>query len=464
MKKIKVLTIVLMMIIAIAIFIPSSKAASLTIAFSKSNVTVGETVNVTVNGSGITGKVSLSVSGNATLSENSVWVDNSSATIKAQINGEGSIKITATPIDVSDSTTAETLNIQPTAGTINATAVSSSSSTSSSEKNNNTQTTTSKKSNNANLSDLGIKPNDFKGFKPGTLNYNVIVPEDVEKIEIYAKLQDSKAQITGTGNKTLKEGENAFSIVVTAEDGTKKTYTINVTRESKNDEEKEEKDEKKEENENKEDENTQEIVEENNAQEKGEGLSELKIEGLDLNPSFKTDVYEYEVKYIGENTKLNIITKATNEDYVVDITGNEDLKEGENVITILVSDKDSKNVATYQITVNKSLVDEEAIVKEHIKKQEENRKKIIMAIAAAVIIAIIIVIIVRSKRNRDFEEYEALPFSTVDGNDEDTKVENLSHDNLKNEYLENYEENQKEIDFYQEDRPRKPRHKGKRFK
>ena len=70
---------------------------------------------------------------------------------------------------------------------------------------------------------------------------------------------------------------------------------------------------------------------------------------------------------------------------VVDVTGNEELKEGENIITILVSDKDGNNVATYQVTVNKSLVDEEAIAREEAKKQEEFRKKVIIGAVAAVI-------------------------------------------------------------------------------
>ena len=47
-----------------------------------------------------------------------------------------------------------------------------------------------KKSTNANLSDLGITPNDFKGFSPTTLNYAVTVPNNVDKVSVYAKVQD----------------------------------------------------------------------------------------------------------------------------------------------------------------------------------------------------------------------------------------------------------------------------------
>ena len=61
--------------------------------------------------------------------------------------------------------------------------------------NNNTTTT---KSNNANLADLGIKPHDFKGFRYGTTSYEVVVPEETESIEVYAKTQDIKETLTGS--------------------------------------------------------------------------------------------------------------------------------------------------------------------------------------------------------------------------------------------------------------------------
>lgn len=89
---------------------------------------------------------------------------------------------------------------------------------------------TRRESSNANLSDFGIIPHDFTGFKYGTTTYDVTVPEDTESIEVYAKTQDSKATVSGTGIKTLEMGKNTFSVVVTAEDGTTKTYTLNIIR------------------------------------------------------------------------------------------------------------------------------------------------------------------------------------------------------------------------------------------
>ena len=149
--------------------------------------------------------------------------------------------------------------------------------------------------------------------------------------------------------KTLEYGENALSVVVTAEDGTTKTYTINVTSEG------------------------EEATE--GETEVANGLSSITIGDLELSPSFQTDVYEYTVKYIGEDTSLDIEAVATDPSYAVEIVGNEELKEGENTITILVSDSEGNNVATYQLTVNKSLVDEEALAREEARKTTTGAKK-----------------------------------------------------------------------------------------
>lgn len=86
-----------------------------------------------------------------------------------------------------------------------------------------------KKSNNADLKEITISSGEFK-FSKDILNYNVVVDKTIDSITIDAKTEDTKAKITGTGKHDLVIGDNKIELEVTAEDGTKKTYTINVTK------------------------------------------------------------------------------------------------------------------------------------------------------------------------------------------------------------------------------------------
>lgn len=334
----------------------------------------------------------------------------------------------------------------------------------------NTTSGSSTKSSDASLSDLGIKPNDFKGFKSGTTSYKTTVPEDVAEVEVYAKTTSSKATVTGTGKKKLENGTNKVEVIVTAENGTKKTYTIEITREGKNEETA----------------TTAQAEETTVANENiGDGLSSLKIEDLKIEPDFKTNVYEYRVKYIGEKEKLDIEAKTTNSNYKVEITGNNELKEGENIITILVSDANSNNIATYQVIVNKSLVDEETLAKEQEQKQKEEQKKKMMVaggIGASLLVFIIVIIaIVKHRQNKAWAEEYSVPYSGINDDEdeflqENEEIQNTANNNSENDFneepltkekaretfLNNYNNSYDEIDDYGE-RPRR-RHKGKRFK
>ncbi len=478
----KIIVYMIMCFVIIMAMTPKVQAAGLVIAFSKSTANVGDTITIKVTGNEVKGNVKLTVSGNATLKEDTVSLDNGPASVDLDVNGTGSIRVVATSVDdMQDSATGTPYS---TGGTITVEGTSDSDSSN--------DTTTEQESSNANLSNLGIRPNDFSGFKPGTTTYNVTVPEDVESVEVYATAQDSAATVSGTGSQTLAYGENTLSVVVTAEDGTTKTYTINITREG--------------EEETGETEGETEII---------NGLSNITIGDLELSPAFKKDVYEYTVQYIGENTSLDIQAVPTDPDYTVEILGNEDLKEGENIITILVADGEGNNVATYQLTVNKSLVDEEALAKEEEERQQQEQRKMFMIAGGiiAIILIIVIIIVIKRRRNRAYaEEFSGVPFAGIndedeyendyDNYDDDNQSDNYNTESLNDDFSqkednddlqteENNQEMSTKLDFddskekeekekakrdflegynsdytdeYEEDRPRRGRRKGKRFK
>lgn len=87
-----------------------------------------------------------------------------------------------------------------------------------------------KKSKNASLSTIEISQGEIK-FDKDILTYDVIVEESLSEISITAKAEDDKAHVAGAGKHVLNYGANSIKIIVTAEDGSEKEYTINVFRE-----------------------------------------------------------------------------------------------------------------------------------------------------------------------------------------------------------------------------------------
>ena len=97
-------------------------------------------------------------------------------------------------------------------------------------------------SSNADLSSLTISEGELSPeFASGVTNYAVVVGGNIESLTVTPTVSDTLASgLTVNGNSvssgsasgpvSLATGENAVSIVVTAEDGTQKTYAITVTR------------------------------------------------------------------------------------------------------------------------------------------------------------------------------------------------------------------------------------------
>ncbi len=69
-------------------------------------------------------------------------------------------------------------------------------------------------------------------FDKYTQEYSLIVPANVGTIGINAAPILSSAKVSGNGNVALKSGNNAIQVVCTAENGSKRVYTINVVRQA----------------------------------------------------------------------------------------------------------------------------------------------------------------------------------------------------------------------------------------
>ena len=82
---------------------------------------------------------------------------------------------------------------------------------------------------NNNLSAIRVNNQTLSNFSANTITYN-LGATDESSINVTATAQDSKATISGTGNTNLSYGNNSVRIVVRAENGSTKTYTLNITR------------------------------------------------------------------------------------------------------------------------------------------------------------------------------------------------------------------------------------------
>lgn len=84
-------------------------------------------------------------------------------------------------------------------------------------------------SKNNNLSSLSVEGQTLSPeFNKDTLEYSVELENDIEKINIIAKAEDSKSSISGGGEVTVEEGNNKIEIKVTAQNGNEKVYVINA--------------------------------------------------------------------------------------------------------------------------------------------------------------------------------------------------------------------------------------------
>ena len=83
-------------------------------------------------------------------------------------------------------------------------------------------------SNNA-LSSLTVSAGTLTpAFDPSITEYTLSLPSQSDRLTITANPSDSRATVQGDGDISLQDGETSLSVVVTAEDGSAKAYTITV--------------------------------------------------------------------------------------------------------------------------------------------------------------------------------------------------------------------------------------------
>ncbi len=200
-------------------------------------VTIYYTINHTSPIFSIEGTLTCKGSGiNKSLSLNYDDMSNSlkkkSYSLSVNPTSTGTISCSASNVKVLDYNTGKWNNLSNKSISIKVNANSSGSSSNNSiQKNNDNKNLSSDN----NLKSLSVSNGVLSPeFKKDVTEYKVEVENEVEKIKINATANNKEATIKGTGEKQLKVGKNSYGVVVIAENGKTKTYTIIVTRKEEN--------------------------------------------------------------------------------------------------------------------------------------------------------------------------------------------------------------------------------------
>lgn len=185
----------------------------------------------------------------------------------------------------------------------------------------------------------GIVPTFDKNVKQYYLN----IQNTINNIDVLAVAENPKSSIEITGNTNLKDGLNVISIKVVSEDKTQENiYNINVTKTA-------------------------------NLDTANTNLETLAIENVLLNPPFDNTITHYDIEISNSTTQLNILAVSENENASTSISGNNDLKEGNNQIVISVTASNGFTKKYFIINAYKRNVQEE---EQFINEQEMQQEKL----------------------------------------------------------------------------------------
>ena len=143
-------------------------------------------------------------------------------------------------------------------------------------------------------------------FSNGTNTYEVTVPYDVKKLDLTVVPFDKNASVRIEGNdKFSSEEKNVVKIIVTAEDGSTKTITLNVTR---------------------------------TPYKANTDLLDLKVKDYKMSPKFKASTIKYKVTVPHKVRKVKVLVKAP-KGATYKITGYNNLQVGKNIVLVKVTDQ-----------------------------------------------------------------------------------------------------------------------------
>lgn len=242
---------------------------------------------------------------------------------------------------------------------------------------------TRKANNDASLKELKVNSEAIE-LAVNTYKYSYTVDNEVTNVTVEAVPNDSKATLEIKNVEELQEGSNIIEITITASDGTKQIYEVDVIRDK--------------------------LISSNAS------IKKLGVKNHDI--KFLKDKLDYEVELSKEEDKLDLEIELDNEKAKYIVSGNKDLKNG-SLVKIKVTAED-ESTKTYSI---------------RIIKEEESFNKILLIpiILIPLLIGVIILLINKSKKKKqsvntlgEIPNDDNNVFSSVE-NTEDTTNSNINN-------------------------------------
>ena len=236
---------------------------------------------------------------------------------------------------------------------------------------------TREKNNDSTLKMIKVDDNEIL-IKEGTLRYSIKVDNNIVKPIITATATDVNAKIEIDNFEELKEGDNDINIIVTASNGMKSNYVVNIIRDK--------------------------LISTNSK------LKKITIKNHDF--VFNSETFNYKIKLSNEEDKIDINVETANNKATYLITGNKNLKN-KSIVKVKVTAEDGKTTTTYNIQIEK--------------EKQKNKFNFFPVIILVIGIVFFIVVIRMNKKNKN--------------NLNNNKVKNVNSSNNSNDSLSSNKEN-----------------------
>lgn len=199
-------------------------------------------------------------------------------------------------------------------------------------------------------------------FYRETFEYEIVdLPEDIMEIEVNALAEDDKASVSGIGKIALNKGENNLELAVTAQNGNVRQYILKV--------------------------NKKEEIKESDLRLDTLEISAVNDKGefSNIDFGFDKEKFEYNISVPGNIIDLDINPTVQREGIIVETFGEKNLKEGENLVEIILTSQADSSIQTrYNIRVNKESIKE---VNASVSKKDETWKIIVLIILITILLA-----------------------------------------------------------------------------